>query len=167
MERRRRFLTRWRLDAAREMHAFQLANLLAAEAALRISLARRLALLDALQAADRPLVAAELMVRIETRLGSGCWGHSPKRALHDDIRRLRAAGSVIHYRRGQPPGYLWGSPNGSVDPGAVRQRIEPADPAYIEAVSRLTAREKLERADGMTRWAHALHAQMQTQGEPS
>ena len=30
MERRRSFLTGWRLDAAREMEAFQLANLLAA-----------------------------------------------------------------------------------------------------------------------------------------
>ena len=51
MERQRRFLTGWRLDAAREMHAFQLANLLAAEAVQRPSLARRLALLDVLQPA--------------------------------------------------------------------------------------------------------------------
>ena len=161
MERRGRFLTSWRLDAAREMHAFQLANMLAAEAAQRLSLARRLALLDALQSADRALLAAELMGRVEARLGSGCWGHSPKRALHDDVRRLKAAGCVIHYRRGQPPGYLWTSSHGTVDPEAVRQRVEPADPAYIKAVARLTPREKLERAEGMVRWAQTLH------GEPS
>ncbi|NOR82937.1 MAG: hypothetical protein GQ526_05530, partial [Ardenticatenales bacterium] len=53
MERRCSLLTR-------EMHAFQLANVLAAEAAQRLSLARRLALLDALQSADRPLLAAGL-----------------------------------------------------------------------------------------------------------
>jgi hypothetical protein len=161
VERRRSFLTGWRLDAAREMRAFQLANILAAEAVQRLSLARRLALLDALQSADRPLLAAELMGRVEARLGSGCWGHSPKRALHDDIRRLKAADCIIHYRRGQPPGYLWGSWHGAVDPEAVRQRIEPADPVYIKAVARLTPREKLERADGMVKWAQTLH------GEPS
>ena len=165
MERQCRFLTGWRLDAAREMHAFQLANLLAAEAVQRPSLARRLALLDALQSADRPLLAAELMARVEARLGSGCWGHSPKRALHDDVRRLKAAGSVIHYRRGKPAGYLWGCSHGAVDPEAVRQRVELADPAYIEAVARLTPREKLERADGMVRWAQVLQAQ--TLGESS
>lgn len=167
MERRRSFLTGWRLDAAREMHAFQLANLLAAEAAQRLPLARRLALLDALQSADRPLIAADLMVRVEARLGSGCLGHSPTRALHDDIRRLKAAGCLIHYRRGQPPGYLWSSPHGTVDPEAVRQRVEPADPAYIEAVARLTPREKLERVDGMARWAQALQAQTRGQEESS
>jgi hypothetical protein len=167
VERRRSFLTGWRLDAARERHAFQLANMLAAEAAQRLSLARRLALLDALQSADRPLLAAELMGRVEARLGTACWGQSPKRALHDDVRRLKAAGCVIHYRRGQPPGYRWGSWHGAVDPEAVRQRVEPADPAYIKAVAHLTPREKLERAEGMAKWAKTLHAQAQTLlGEP-
>lgn len=167
MERRCSFLTGWRLDAARGMHAFQLANILAAEAAQRLSLARRLALLDALQSADRPLLAAELMGRVEARLGSGCWGHSPKRALHDDVRRLKAAGCVINYQRGQPRGYLWGGWHGAVDPEAVRQRVEPADPAYIKAVARLTSREKLERAEGMAKWAQTLPAQAQTlYGEP-
>jgi hypothetical protein len=159
VERRRSFLTGWRLDAAREMEAFQLANLLAAEATRRASLARRLALLDALQAAGRPLVAAELMRRVEARVGSGCWGSSPRRALHDDMRRLKEAGCAIHYRRGQRPGYVWGGPHGRVDPEAVRQRIEPADPAYVTAVAGLTPGEKLERADGMARWARALQAQ--------
>lgn len=165
MERRRTFLTGWRLDAAREMEAFQLANLLAAEAARRASLARRLALLDALQAASRPLVAAELMRRVEARVGSGCWGNSPRRALHDDIRRLKEAGCTIHYKRGQRPGYVWGGPHGRVDPEAVRQRIEPADPAYVKAVAGLTPGEKLERADGMARWAQALQAQTQGAAE--
>jgi hypothetical protein len=164
VERRRTFLTSWRLDAAREMEAFQLANLLAAEAARRASLARRLALLDVLQTASHPLVAAELMRRVEARVGSGCWGNSPRRALHDDVRRLKEAGCEIHYRRGQQPGYVWGGPHGRVDPEAVRQRIEPADPAYVTAVAGLTPGEKLERVDRMARWAQALQAQ--TRGAP-
>jgi hypothetical protein len=159
VERRRSFLTGWRLDAAREMEAFQLANLLAAEAARRASLARRLALLDVLRAASHPLIADELMRRIEARVGSGCWGNSPRRALHDDMRRLKEAGCVIHYRRGQRPGYVWGGPHGRVDPEAVRQRIKPADPVYVTAVASLTPAEKLERAEGMARWAQALRAQ--------
>ena len=165
MERRRSFLTGWRLDSAREMEAFQLANLLAAEAARRASLARRLALLDVLQAASHPLVAAKLMHRVEARVGSGCWGNAPRRALHDDIRRLKEAGCEIHYRRGQRPGYVWGGPHGRVDPEAVRQRIEPADAAYVKAVADLTPGEKLERADGMARWAQALQAQTQGAAE--
>ena len=159
MKQRRRFLTDWRLDAAREMPAFQLANLLAAEAAHHISVARRLALLDALQAAKRPLVATDLIGRVKARLGSDCWGHSPERTLRDDIRRLGEAGNEIRYKRGGRPGYVWRGPNGPVDPKAVRQKIEPANPAYIKAVAGLTSRDKLERADEMTRWTRALQAQ--------
>ena len=159
MERQRSFLTSWRLDAAREMQAFQLANLLAAEAVHRVSIARRLALLDTLQTSKRPLVAAELINRVEARLGSSCWGNSPKRTLHGDIRRLKEAGCEIRYRRGSHPGYVWSGPHGPVDPEAVRQRIEPADPAYTKALAGLTPREKLERADAMTRWTQALQAQ--------
>jgi hypothetical protein len=165
VEQQRRFLTDWRLDAAREMQAFQLANLLAAEAAHRVSLARRLALLDTLQAAKRPLAATELIGRVEARLGSGCWGNSPQRTLYDDIRRLKEAGCEIRYKRGQRSGYLWDGSNGPVDPKAVRQRIEPADPAYIGAVASLTPREKLERADEMARWTQALQAQTQGASE--
>ena len=158
MERERSFLTSWRLDAARGICAFQLANLLAAEAVQRPSLLRRLALLDALQSADRPLLAADLIDRVEARLGSGAWGRSPRRTLHDEIRQLKAAGSVIRYRRGKLPGYVWKSPHGTIDTEAVRRRIELADPAYTEAVARLTPQEKLKRADGMARWAQVLQA---------
>jgi hypothetical protein len=49
-----------------------------------------------------------------------------------------------------------------VDPEAVRQRVEPADPAYVRAVANLTPTEKLARAEGMARWRQAL--QEQTQG---
>jgi len=163
MERRRSFLTGWRLDAAREAHAFQLANLLAAEAAHSLPLARRLALLDVLQTAKRPLIAAELTGRVEARVGSGCWGHSFQQVLHSDIQRLQEAGCRIHYQRGQHPGYRWDGPHGPVDSEAVRHRIEPADPAYIRAAASLKPREKLERADGMARWAQVL--QTQTQGD--
>jgi len=156
MERRRRFLTAWRPDAAREMPAFQLANLLAAEAAHRVSLARRLALLDTLQAARRPLAAADLIQRVEARQGGGCWGGSPWRALHEDVRRLKAAGCEIRYMRGKSPGYGWGGPDGAVDSDAVRRRIEPADPAYIRAVANLTPTEKLARAEAMARWSQVL-----------
>ncbi len=159
MERKRSFLTRWRLDAAREMGAFQLANLLAAEAAHRVPLARRLALLEVLQTARRPLVAAELIRRVEGRLGDSCWGRSPRRAMRGDIRRLKEAGCQIRYRRGPHPGYVWRGPHGPVDPEAVRRRIEPEDGAYIKALASLTPAEKLERADGMARWAAALQAQ--------
>ncbi len=161
MNRQRMFLTGWRLDAARELHAFQLANLLAAEAAHHVSLARRLALLDTLQSATRPLVAAELINRVEARLGCDCWGSLPRRTLHGDIRRLKQAGCEIRYKRGRQPGYLWGGPNGPVDPEAVRQRIDPADEAYARAVAGLTPREKLERAADMAHWSQALQAQTQ------
>jgi hypothetical protein len=162
VEQRRRFLTAWRLDAAREIPAFQLANLLAAEATHNVALARRLALLDVLQTARRPLVASELIARVEVRLGSGCWGIAPERTLHDDVRRLKGAGYGIRYRRGQHPGYVWGGPHGPVDSQAVSQRIEPADAAYIKAVARLTPKEKLGRAAEMARWTQTL--QSQTQG---
>jgi hypothetical protein len=118
--------------------------------------------LDTLQVANRPLVAEELISRVTARLGSDCWGNSPRRALHDDIQRLKESGCTIHYKRGQHPGYLWGGPNGPVDPEAVRQRIEPADKAYAQAVAGLTPREKLARADAMARWGQALR--MQTRG---
>ena len=162
MEQRRRFLTDWRLDAAREIPAFQLANLLAVEAAHNVALARRLALVDVLQAAKRPLVATELIARVEARLGRGCWGNVPERTLHDDVRRLKGVGYEIRYRRGQRPGYVWGGAHGPVDSQAVSQRIEPADAAYVRAVANLTPREKLERVAEMARWAQAL--QSQTQG---
>ncbi len=161
MDQKRRFLTDWRLDAAREMPPFQLANLLAAEAAHHLPMARRLALLDTLQSAHRPLMAAELIGRVEARLGSDCWGNSPERMLHDDIRRLKETGSEIHYTRGQPPGYLWDGPNGAVDPQAIKQKIEPVDPAYVRTITRLTPQDKLTRAAEMARWAQTLQAQTQ------
>jgi hypothetical protein len=162
VKQRRRFLTNWRLDAAREIPAFQLANLLAAEAAHNVALARRLALLDVLQAARHPLLATELIARVKARLGSECWRIVPERILHDDVRRLKGAGYEIRYRRGQRPGYVWGGAHGPVDSQAVSQRIEPADAAYVRAVANLTPREKLERAAEMARWTQAL--QSQTQG---
>jgi hypothetical protein len=161
VERRRRFLTGWRLDAARETPAFQLANLLAGEAAHNVALARRLALLDVLGAARQPLAAAELIARVRVRLGNQCWGSAPERTLHDDVRRLKGAGCVIRYRRGQRPGYVWAGPHGPVDSQAVSQRIEPADAAYARAVAHLTPREKLERAAEMGRWTQALRSQIQ------
>jgi hypothetical protein len=159
MEQRRRFLTRWRLHAAREIPAFQLANLLGAEAAHNVALARRLALLDVLQAARRPLVAAELIARVEVRLGSECWGKVPERNLHDDVRRLKGAGYEICYRRGQRPGYAWGGAHGPVDSHAVSQWIEPANAAYVRAVANLTPRDKLERTAEMAHWTQALQSQ--------
>jgi hypothetical protein len=78
--------------------------------------------------------------------------------LHDEIRQLKAAGSVIRYRRGEAPGYVWDGPHGIVDSEALGRRIELVDPAYIEAVARLTPREKLARAKGMARWARPLLA---------
>ena len=165
MEQIRRFLTEWRLDAAREMPSFQLANLLAAEAAHHTAMARRLALLDTLQSAHRPLLAAELIGRVKARLGSDCWGNRPERTLHDDIRRLKETGGEIHYTRGQPPGYLWGGPHGAVDPEAIQHKIEPADPAYVRAIARLTPQDKLVRAAEMARWAETLQTQTQGDGE--
>jgi DNA-binding transcriptional ArsR family regulator len=165
VEQRRRFLTAWRLAAAREIPAFQLANLLAAEAAHNVALARRLALLDVLRAARRPLVATELIARVEARLDSECWGNVPQRTLHDDVRRLKEAGYKIRYRRGQRPGYVWSGAHGAVDSQAVSRRIEPADAAYVRAVANLTPREKLERAAEMARWTQALQAQTQGAGE--
>ncbi len=161
MKGRRRFLTNWRLDAAREIPAFQLANLLAAEAARNMALARRLALVDVLQAARHPLLAAELIGRVRVRLGGECWGHAPERTLHDDVRRLKAAGYEIRYRRGHRPGYVWRGAHGPVDSQAVSQWIEPADAAYARAVADLTPREKLGRAAEMARWTQALHSQTQ------
>jgi hypothetical protein len=149
MERERGFLTGWRLDAAREQHAFQLANLVAAEAVQRPAMLRRLAILDALQSADRPLLAAELIARVEARLGRGAWGLSPRRTLHDEIRQLKTAGAVIRYRRGPKRGYVWESAHGMVDPEALRRQIDLADPAAIEEAARLSPREKLERAEAM------------------
>jgi len=159
MEKARHFLTAWRLQAARGTHAFQLANLLAAEAAQRLSLARRLALLDVLQSAQQPLLAPQLMAQVEARIGSGCWGGSPQRTLHDDVRRLKMAGFQIRYRRGGAAGYIWGGPHGVVDTEAVRGRIEPAETEYVEALASLTPQAKLARAEEMARWAAALQAQ--------
>jgi hypothetical protein len=161
MNQRRRFLTDWRLDAAREIRAFQLANLLAAEAAHNVALARRLALLDVLQVARHPVVADELIARVEVRLGSECWGNAPQRTLHDDVRRLKEAGYQIRYRRRHRPGYEWGGAHGPVDSQALSQRIEPAEEAYVRAVASLTPREKLQRAAEMARWAQALRSQTQ------
>jgi hypothetical protein len=165
VEQRRRFLTDWRLTAAREIPAFQLANLLAAEAAHNGALARRLALLDVLQTARHPLAAVELIARVEARLGRDCWGNAPERALHDDVRRLKGAGYAIRYRRGRRPGYVWGGPHGPVDAPAVSQQIEPADVVYVRAVASLTPREKLERAAEMARWTQTLQAQTQQVSE--
>jgi hypothetical protein len=165
MERRRSFLTDWRLDAARELPAFLLANVLAAEGAHQTPLSRRLALLDTLQAARRPLLATELIGRVQARLGSDCWGGSPRRTLHDDVRRLKEAGCEIRYQRGQPPGYRWDGPHGPVDPEAVRQKIEPADPVYVKAVTGLTSRDKLQRAAEMGEWSQALRAQTRGDAE--
>ncbi len=161
MERERSFLTGWRLGAAREGQAFELANLLAAEAVQRPAMLRRLAILDSLQAAGRPLLAAELIARVEARLGSGAWGQSPRRTLHDEIRQLKRAGIVIRYQRGFQRGYVWESAHGVIDPEALAKRIELLDPAYVQVVARLTPREKLQRADEMSRWAQFL----QTSGE--
>lgn len=149
MERERTFLTGWRLDAAREQHAFQLANLLAAEAVQRPAMLRRLAILDALQSADRPLLAAELIARVKARLGSRAWGLSPRRTLHDEIRQLKAAGAVIRYRRGPKRGYVWESAHGRIDPEALLMQIDLADPTAIEEAARLSPREKLERTEAM------------------
>ena len=79
--------------------------------------------------------------------------------MRGDIRRLKEAGCQIRYWRGPHPGYVWRGPHGPVDPEAVRRRIEPEDGAYIKALASLTPAEKLERADGMARWAAALQAQ--------
>ena len=137
-----------------------MANLLATEAGRRVSLARRLALLDALQNADRPLLADELMARVEARLGERVWDGTAIRTLRDDIRRLKAAGFMIQYRRGRIRGYVWGGPHGPVDNEAIRQRIEEGDPDYLKAVARLTPQEKLERAAEMGRWAKSLKARV-------
>jgi predicted DNA-binding transcriptional regulator YafY len=160
VERRRRFLTGWRFDAARKTPGFQLANLLAAEAVHNGALARRLALLDTLQSARRPLLALELVARVKARLGSDCWGNAPERTLHDDIRRLKSAGYQIRYQRGHPPGYVWAGPHGKVDPEAVRQWIELADAAYVGAVASLTPREKLARVAEMALWTETLQSQV-------
>jgi hypothetical protein len=149
MERERSFLTGWRLGAAREGQAFELANLLAAEAVQRPAMLRRLAILDALQAAGRPLLAAELIDRVVARLGRETWGFSPRRTLHDEIRQLKRAGAVIRYRRGSERGYVWESAHGQIDPEALRQRIALADPAIIEAAARLSPQEKLKQAESM------------------
>ena len=161
VERQRRFLTRWRLAAARQRPAFELANLLAAEAANQPPLARRLALLDTLQAAKRPLAAADLMARVEARIGRGCWGGRPRRTLADDMRRLKTAGYRICYSRAGRPGYWWNSAHGSVDPQALRQRIEPAEAGLVQELARLSPDERLAQAAALTRWVQSLPSQPQ------
>jgi hypothetical protein len=95
------------------------------------------------------MLAAELIDRVVARLGRETWGLSPRRTLHDEIRQLKRAGAVIRYRRGSEHGYVWESAHGKIDPEALRQRIDLADPSIIEAAARLSPREKFKQAESM------------------
>jgi len=111
-----------------------------------ITTARRAALLQILWN-ERYLTRAQLMARVEYRLGRSCFGTSAwEDTFYRDMRVVKQAFQAAHYRleysrkRGQPGYYLQGQPDLSPE---FRQILKASaaevDQRQIEIYTRLTA----------------------------
>ncbi len=119
--------------------------------------ARRAALLKILQH-ERYLTRAQLIVRVEDKLGKGCFGESAwEDTFYRDMqvvkRAFSAAGHELAYSRSRklPGYYLRGEPPVSAELSSILKGcVAQVDPAQIEILKRLTPAQRFRMGCSMT-----------------
>ena len=135
--------------------------------------ARRLALVEILFR-DRYLTREQLIVRVEGKLGRGCFGNAAwEDSFYRDMlivkRSFEAAGYQLAYSRStQKPGYyLRGQPSLSPDLlAAMNGSIAEVDPAQIAAFKKLSFSQRFQQGCSITNLSNQVAAHRTRQRNP-